>query len=218
VIEVTPPGGEPFRDQVSGVYHTHQLARLPVGSVYRVFYDAKRKKIKWDPQDPTIQRLLSAGKQTETSGQLNDRIQDAIDHPDQPVARSDHPTDIGSELLAAKAIEAGSADTGSVGDGPAERRAANLEALQAQGLLTGDQVERGMQYPDVAKTMLIPTPDGLSRVFLKADGTVVFHKAGESEAPVSSAADELQKLVDLNSRGLLTDAEFTAAKATMLGL
>jgi Short C-terminal domain len=52
-----------------------------------------------------------------------------------------------------------------------------------------------------------------------AGGHVAAFSQGDTvEEPVSDTAAELVKLADLRSKGLLTDAEFTAAKQKLLGL
>jgi hypothetical protein len=102
-------------------------------------------------------------------------------------------------------------------------RLSNLESLNGQGGISDSQFTKLMKaMPGVTVTTLFPTPDGLKQVVLKEDGTVVVSGAGSgpTSSPTSPAspADEIEKLANLRAKGLLTDAEFTAAKQKLLGV
>jgi hypothetical protein len=101
-------------------------------------------------------------------------------------------------------------------------RLSNLESLNAQGQISDSQFTKLMKaIPGVTVTTLFPTSGGLKQIILKEDGTVVLSGAGfgATTSPTSPAspADEIEKLANLKASGLLTDAEFTAAKQKLLG-
>jgi hypothetical protein len=74
VIEVTPPGQEPFREKVPGYHNMTPLSGFHVGQTFQVLYDPKHQKIKWDVTDPTIAARLPH-KRTNTPAKMNDRLE-----------------------------------------------------------------------------------------------------------------------------------------------
>jgi hypothetical protein len=83
VIEVTPPGQEAFREKVWGYHHTTPLSGFHVGQTFQVLYDAKRKKIKWDLEDPTIAARLPH-KRANTPAAMNARMDAALNGEPPP--------------------------------------------------------------------------------------------------------------------------------------
>jgi hypothetical protein len=81
MIEVTPPGKNPFQAEVWGNLGTHLLSNFAVGSTYQVEYHAKRGKIRWDKSDPKFEARIS-GKEY---GELQDKVREAraLGHPGQ---------------------------------------------------------------------------------------------------------------------------------------
>jgi hypothetical protein len=80
-VEVTPPGKNPFQAEVWGDLGTHLLSNFAVGSTYRVEYDAKREKIRWDESDPKILARIDGKEYAE----LLDKVREAkaLRHPGQ---------------------------------------------------------------------------------------------------------------------------------------
>jgi hypothetical protein len=101
-------------------------------------------------------------------------------------------------------------------------RLSNLEKLNAGGQITDRQFSSLIKaHTGVTVTSLFPTSEGLKQVVLKEDGTVIVGGAvsiGHASPAPASTTDELEKLADLKAKGLLTDAEFTAAKQKILGV
>jgi Short C-terminal domain len=171
VIEVTPPGQEAFRAKVSDYYHSTQLIGFHVGQTFEVLYDAKHKKIKWDPTDATVAARLTH-KPTNTPASMDARL-DAALHGEPPPATTDSPAQ---------------------GDGRAMMAAMRLmrtdpEAGRAAIAAAGGTLQQFSQGP--------PPPDAVA---------------------ATSSVDQLAKLADLKTQGVLTDEEFAAAKQKLLGV
>jgi hypothetical protein len=178
VIEVTPPGQEAFRAKVSDYYHSTQLIGFHVGQTFQVLYEAKHKKIKWDPTDATVAARLTH-KRTNTSANMNARL-DAALNGDTPV--------LTSATYDARALS------------PEQRQ----QAVAANKLMRTDP-EAGR----AAMAALGLTPLGGGATPVATEPTT---------APSTNITDELAKLADLKTQGVLTDEEFAAAKQKLLGV
>jgi hypothetical protein len=100
-------------------------------------------------------------------------------------------------------------------------RLSNLEQLLAEGEISDYQLTELLKVDaGVAATSMFPTADGLKQVVLKADGAITLSGAGSGSTmhASTSAADEIAKLAELKTKGLLTDAEFAAGKEKLLGI
>ncbi len=100
-------------------------------------------------------------------------------------------------------------------------RLSNLELLLAEGEISDNQLTQLLRADaGVTATSMFPTADGLKQVVLRADGGVTVSGAGSGSTmrTSTSAADEIAKLAELRTKGLLTDAEFAAGKEKLLGI
>jgi hypothetical protein len=100
-------------------------------------------------------------------------------------------------------------------------RLSNLEQLLAEGEISDDQLTELLKVDaGVTATSIFPTADALKQVVLKADGAITLSGAGSGSTihTATSAADEIAKLAELKTKGLLTDAEFAAEKEKLLGI
>ncbi len=100
-------------------------------------------------------------------------------------------------------------------------RVSNLERLLADANINEYQLTALLKVDiGVAATSMFPTPDGLKQVVLKADGSITLAgaRSGGTTPASTSTADEIAKLAELRTKGLLTDAEFAAGKEKLLGI
>jgi hypothetical protein len=71
---------------------------------------------------------------------------------------------------------------------------------------------------DALQLMKTDPVAGRAAVAAAGGHVAAFSQGDAGDAPASDTAGELVKLADLRAKGLLTDAEFTAAKQKLLGL